>query len=136
MSDRWGKLLLLLGLSASLGAGELAPATAAKIIRVIVLGSGGSKVDCQNKEIAADLSGVAIDPEAKVAWADTDKDVARLAKLGKLVVCGNLDWLGSGASVAVVSEGGRPSITISPRNLATSGVTLPDPIVKISKVVK
>ena len=125
-------------LATCLCAGELAAPTAAKFIRVIVQASGGSKAACVEKEIAGELSGlgVAIDPEAKVCWAASEKDVARLAGLKKLVICGNPDWITQGASVAVTAEGGRPAIYISLKNLGATGVTLPDSIVKISKVVK
>jgi hypothetical protein len=128
----------LVCLSTALVGGELAPPTAAKIIRVIVQASGGSKAECGDKEIAGELSslGVAADPEAKVCWAGSDKEVARLTGKHKLVICGNPDWLAQGAAVALTAEGGRPSIYLSIKNLAAAGVTLPDSIVKISKVVK
>jgi len=125
-------------LTTCLLAGDLAAPTTAKFIRVIVQASGGGKVACAEKEIAGELAGlgVAIDPEAKVCWAASDKDVVRLAGQKKLVICGNPDWIAQGASVAVTAEGGRPAIYISLKNLGAIGVTLPDSIVKISKVVK
>ena len=138
MIVRATRLLPWVCLAATLAAGELAPTTEAKFVRVITVASGGGKVECANKEIAGELTslGLALDPEAKVAWADTDKDVVRLAKLGRLVICGNVDWLAQGAAVAIVAEGGRPSISISLRALANAGVSLPDAVLKISKVQK
>jgi len=125
-------------LSTCVLAGELAAPTSAKIIRVIVQASGAGKVACADKELAGELSGlgVATDPGAKVCWAGSDKDVTRLAGEHKLVICGNQDWLALGASVALTAEGGRPAIYLHVKNLAGTGITLPDSIVKISKVVK
>jgi len=125
-------------LCASLCAGELAPPTAAKIIRVIVQASGGGKVECADKEIAGELSslGIGADPAAKVCWAGSEKEAARFAGQKRLVICGNPDWLAAGAGVAITAEGGRPAIYLSVKNLGAIGVTLPDSIVKISKVVK
>lgn len=134
------RLLPLLYLSALAVGGELAPPTAAKFIRVIVQAGGGGKVACADKEIAGELAnlGVGVEAEAgaKVAWAASPKEVARLAGLHKLVICPNPDWLGEGAAVAITAEGGRPSIYLQMKNLGAAGVTLPDSVVKISKVVK
>jgi hypothetical protein len=125
-------------LCTGLGAGELAAPTAAKIIRVIVQASGGGKVECGDKEIAGELStlGVSVEQAAKTCWAGSEKEAARLAGQKKLVICGNPDWLTTGAAVAITAEGGRPAIYLSIKNLGAIGVTLPDSIVKISKVVK
>ena len=91
-------------LGTALLAGDLAPSTEAKVIRTIVAASGGGKVECDNKELAGLLTGlgVVLDSGAKLAWADTDKDAARLSKQGKLVICGNQDWFAQGAAVAVI----------------------------------
>ncbi len=130
--------LLLLFPAYPMRAADLAAATAAKIIRVIAQASGVAKVECADKEVAGELSslGVGTDPESKVCWAASEKEVAHLAAQHKLVICGKEEWLGQGAGVALTAEGGRPAIFISVKNLTAAGVTLPDSIVKISKVVK
>lgn len=132
------RLLPLLYLSTLAVGGELAPPTAAKFIRVIVQASGAGKVACPDKEIAGELTtlGVDLEADAKVTWAGNAKDVARLAAQHKLVICPNPDWLAEGAAVAITAEGGRPSIYLSSKSLASTGITLPDSIMKISKVVK
>lgn len=132
------RLVIPLCLSALAWGGELAPPTAAKFIRVIAQASGSAKVACADKEIAGELAnlGVGAEADAKVTWAGTAKDVAHFAAQHKLVICPNPDWLGEGASVAITAEGGRPSIYLQMKNLAAAGVTLPDSIVKISKVIK
>ena len=131
-------LLSLFCLSIPLGAAELAPPTVAKIIRVIAQASGVAKAACGDKEIAGELSGLGVgsDPDSKICWAASDKEVARFAAQHRLVICGNQDWLALGASVALTAEGGRPAIFLSVKNLGPTGITLPDSIVKISKVVK
>ena len=131
-------LLSLFCLPIPLCAGELAAPTVAKIIRVIAQASGVAKVECGDKEIAGELSGLGVgnDPDSKICWAGSEKEVARFAAQHKLVICGNPDWLAQGASVALTAEGGRPAIFLSIKSLGPTGITLPDSIVKISKVVK
>jgi hypothetical protein len=131
-------IALLLCASATLLAGDLAVPTVAKFIRVIASASGASKVACSDREVAGELAslGVQADPEAKVVWAGSERDAGRFAKLGRVVICGNIDWLNAGATIAIVAEGGRPALYISARNLAATGVAFPDTIMKISKVIK
>ena len=129
-------ILPLLCICGPLAAGELAAPTVAKFIHVILKGTGTKSVACADKAIAGELAnlGVTVEGDSKIAWADTDKEVAALAKQGKLVVCGTRSLLGSGAGLAVVAEGGRPVIYLDHKAVAASGVTLPDTIVKLSKV--
>jgi hypothetical protein len=138
MERNIARVLPVAFLAVSLAAGDLAAPTAARIIRVIVQATGGTKVDCADKELAGELANLGLpqDPAAKVAWADSQHEVARLAKEGKLVICGREEWMADGAAVVLTAEGGRPSITLSMKNLGASGVTLPDSVVKIAKVVK
>jgi hypothetical protein len=123
--------------STLLQAGDLAAPTVAKFIRVIA-SSGGGKAACRDRDVAAELAtlGVAVDPESKVVWVSLEAEVGKLARMGRLVICGKLELLAAGASVALVAEGGRPTIYISAKNLAGTGVALSDSVLKISKVVK
>jgi hypothetical protein len=131
-------ILLLLGGNAFAWAGDLAAPTVAKFIRVIASASGGSKVVCSDREIAGELTAINVPMEGdgKLVWATTEKDVTKFAKQGKLVICGSQDLLNAGAALAIVAEGGRPTIYISAKNLAASGITLSDSVMKIGKVVK
>jgi hypothetical protein len=134
---RW--ILPVACLSATLPAADLAPPTVAKFVRLVVAAGGGvAKVHCPDKEIAAELRalGLVIDPEGAVVWAGSDRDAVKYGKLGKLVICGQRDFLASGASIALIAEGGRPAIYISPRNLGGTGFILPDSVLKLAKVVK
>ena len=138
MSSRSLWLIPILCLCAPLPAGDLGAATVAKIIRVMAVGTGSKAVACEEKDIAGELAnlGVALDPGARLAWAGSDKEASRLGKEGRLVMCGNPDWLALGAGAAITAEGGRPAIYLNLKNAGASGLTVPDSIVKISKVVK
>ena len=129
-------IVALACLCGHLSAGDLSAATTAKFVRLLLQGAGVHAVACGEREVAGELTnlGVALDPESKVVWADSDKDVARFAKQGRMVICGSKVLLGSGATLAVVAEGGHPVIYLNPRALTASGVTLPDNIVKLAKV--
>jgi predicted nucleic acid-binding protein len=131
-------LIPLLGAVLPLSAGELGAPTVAKFIRVILLSSGGRAVTCADKEIAGELGalGVALEADAKLVWADSEKDVARQAKAGKLVVCGTKGLLASGAALALVAEGGHPVIYLHAKHLAATGMTLPDNILKLAKAAQ
>lgn len=130
--------LLLLFLSPWAQAETLPAATAAKFVRIIAQASGAAKVECADKELAGELAtqGIGLDATCKVAWAANEHEVARLAKQGKLVITGKVELLAAGASLAIAAEGGRPVIYVNPRNLAGTGIALPDSIVKIAKVAK
>ena len=119
-------------------AGDLAAPTLAKFIRVLLVGTATKSVACGDKELGGELAnlGVATDAEAKVVWADTPKDLARVARQGKLVICGTKAFLGEGAAVALVAVGGHPAIYINMKSVAASGLTLPDSIMKIVKVAQ
>ena len=130
--------LIALLLVAPIQAGEVAAPTIAKIIRIVASSGNNVKVACLDPEVAAELGklGLSLDPEARIVWAISDQDVVRLAKQNKLVICGQLGQLAQGGAVAIVAEGGRPSIYIRPANVALSKVSLPDAVIKIGKVVK
>lgn len=122
----------------ALGASEVATPTLAKIIRVLAVTTGDSKVTCQDAELAAELVkvGIAVEDGARIVWALNDKDVQRWVKANRLVVCGQLSSLSQGAAIAVVLEGGRPAIYINAANAASARVAIPDAFLKFGKVVK
>jgi len=111
----------------------------AKTPRVVAAcGGSAGRIACQDGEVAAELRrlGVTVDPKAPIVWATSDREVAQSATPGRLVVCGHPGLLAKGAALAITAEGGRPAIYIHPGHMASSGLTLPDSVVKISKVVK
>jgi len=123
-------------LSAGLGAGELPPELQAKFVKILANNAGSvGKVACKNATLAAKLGeiGMAVDPGAKVAWASSEAEVGALKGAGKMVICGALEWLPKGGAIAVVEEGGKPQIYLHMGNIAASGVTLSDAVLKIGK---
>jgi hypothetical protein len=134
-SKKWFILPVLFACS-GLSAGDLSSATVAKFLRVILQGAGVKSVACADKEIQAELTalGVTVDPDSRVVWVDADKDIPMPVKLGKCVICGTRSGARAGASLALLSEDGRPVILVNPKALAASHVTLPDSVLKLAKV--
>lgn len=121
--------------AASLLAGDLPADVQAKFIKILASSANaGGKVACKDSAVAAELGkiGINTDPESKVAWAGSEGEVASL-KSSKLVICGKLEWLPKGGAIAVVEEGGKPQIYLHMGNIAASGVTLSDAVLKIGK---
>jgi hypothetical protein len=131
-----GLFLPLIIACAPLSAGDLSSTTVAKFLRVILQGAGVKGVACADKEVQAELAGlgVPVDPDSKVVWVDSDKDIALLARLGKCVICGTRSGARAGAALALLSEDGRPVILVNPKALAASHLTLPDSVLKLAKV--
>ncbi len=121
---------------ATLAAGDLSPDQQAKFIKILASSAGSTgKVACRDAALAGELAklGMASDPGAKVAWAGSEAEVKALKAAGKLVICGKLEWLAAGGSIAIVEEGGKPQIILSMGNIAASGITLSDAVLKIGK---
>jgi len=127
---------ILMLATASLIGGELPAEIQAKFIKILAASAGSAgKVACKDAAVAAELgkAGVSADPGAKVAWAASESEVKALKASGKLVICGKLDWLPAGGAIAIVEEGGKPQIYLHMGNIAASGVTLSDTVLKIGK---
>jgi len=126
--------------TASLGlnlfAGELPTDTAAKLIKVVVNGAGG-KITCRDSAMKAALeaSGVQTDASAKIVWSSSPAEIKMLKSQNKLIITSRPEQLGMGASIAIAEDGGRPKIYLHPANLAASGVTLSDSVLKIGEKI-
>lgn len=121
---------------AVLSAGDLAPDQQAKFIKILASSAGSAgKVACKDAALAGELAkmGMANDAGSKVAWAASEAEVKSLKAAGKLVICGKLEWLAAGGGIAIVEEGGKPQIILSMGNIAASGITLSDAVLKIGK---
>jgi len=122
--------------AASLAGGELPAEVQAKFIKILAASAGSpGKVACKDAAVTGELSkaGVSADPASKVAWAASEAEVKSLKAAGKLVICGKLDWLPAGGAIAIVEESGKPQIYLHMGNIAASGVTLSDTVLKIGK---
>jgi hypothetical protein len=117
--------------AAALQAGDVPADIAARFVKIISSG----KVACKDATMASALGGVgcAVDGGAKFAWAASEAEVKSLKAAGKCVITSRLEWLASGGTVAIVEEGGRPQMYIHSGNLAASGASLPDAVLKVSK---
>ena len=127
---------IILLASTGLSAGDLPADVQAKFIKILAASAGSpGKVACKDSAVVAALGGVGMtaDAGAKVAWASSEGEVKSLKAAGKLVICGKLEWLPAGGAIAVVEEGGKPQIYLHMGNIAGSGVTLSDTVLKIGK---
>lgn len=125
---------LLSGLA--LLSGDLPADVQAKFVKILASSANSAgKVACKDAAVAAELGklGVGADSASKVAWAGNEGEVAALKAAGKLVICGKLEWLPKGGSIAIIEEGGKPQIYLHMGNIAASGVTLSDAVLKIGK---
>jgi hypothetical protein len=120
----------------SMLAGDLTPDIQAKFVKILATSAGSpGKVDCSNAGLNAELGkvGMAHDPGSRVAWASSEGEVKSLKAAGKLVLCGKLEWLAAGGSIAVVEENGKPQIYLHMGNISASKVVLSDAVLKIGK---
>ena len=130
-------LLLIIAMLFIVPAFALPPDVNAKFVKILAASAQSSGVvACKDAAVAAELEklGVRIDASAKVAWAASAGEVKALkAAGGKLVICGDLNQLPLGGSIAIVEEGGKPAIYLHMGNIGASGATLSDAVFKIGK---
>ena len=119
---------------------EVPPNVEAKILKVLAtsLEGGTPSVSCKTFELKKEcvLQGVPLADGGSLVWVTSAAEAKTASQQGKLAVCGNLDLLAAGATLAIVSEGGRPSIYVNTANLARSQAKLSDSVMKIAKVAK
>ncbi len=117
-------------------AGELPPDVRAKVVRILATSVGSpGKIACKEPVLMAELAraGFVNDPGANVVYAGSDEEVRISRKAGRLVICGRVSMLASGAGVAVVEEDGRPQIYFHMAHLADSKVVISDAVLKIGR---
>lgn len=127
-------LVATLGLN--LTAAELPVETAAKLVKVVVNGTGG-KITCRDGAMKAALesNGVVVDSSASIIWSSSPIEIRMLKSRGKLIITSRPDQLAMGAAIAIAEDGGRPKIYLHPANLAASGISLPDAVLKIGEKI-
>ena len=116
--------------------GELPPEVQAKFIKILAASAGSAgKVACHDAALAAELAkvGVTVDPGSKVIWAANDSEARAGKSMHKLVIAGQTESLPLGAAIAIVEEGGKPQIYLHMGNIAASGITLSDAVLKIGR---
>lgn len=120
-----------------LRAEDVAPAELVKFVRLLTSSTGQSGFACgSNMSLRFKLEsmGLSTAPASKIAWASTEAEVKALKAAGKMVVVPKLEWLKLGASAAIVMEDGKPVMYLNLANVKASGLTLPDTVIKASKV--
>lgn len=123
-------------LGLSLAAGELPIETTAKLVKVVVNGTGG-KITCRDGVMKAALesNGVTVDSNASVIWSSSPAEIKMLKAKGRLIITSRPEQLAMGACIAIAEDGGRPKIYLHPANLAASGISLPDSVLKIGEKI-
>lgn len=123
-------------LGLSLSAGELPIETAAKLVKVVVNGTGG-KITCRDAAMKAALesNGVSVDSSASIIWSSSPAEIKMLKARGRLIITSRPEQLAMGACIAIAEDGGRPKIYLHPANLAASGVSLPDAVLKLGEKI-
>ncbi len=127
---------MMLAIALPAVAGELPVPLQAKFVKILCGSAGGAtKVASKDASLNAEIAkiGLEVDAGSKVAWATSEGEVAAYKGAGKMVIVSKIDLLPKGGSVAVVEEGGKPQIYLNMGNIAASGVTISDTILKIGK---
>lgn len=128
--------LTVASLGLNLFAGELPAETTAKLLKVVVTGSG-EKINCRDGAMKAALeaTGVPLDSYGKIVWSSNPTEIKMLKSQHKLIITNRPDQLGMGASMSISEDGGKPKIHLHTGNLSASGVTLSDSILKMGEKI-
>ena len=111
--------------------------TEAKFLKVLLSTTGQFGFACNDQGLTKKLEemGVSVGPGFKLAWGSSEMEVRALRAQDRFVVCPSLDWLKSGACMAIVEEEGRPQLYLHTGNAKVIGMPLPDAILKIAKKI-
>jgi len=129
--------ILILAPVALAGATPVSAAELTPFLKVITSSAGApGRIACRDIDLAMQLKKDGLSPDAKspVAWAASASQLASYLAEGKLVVAGDAAMLNQGAAIAIIKEQGKPVILVNAKNVAASGVTLSDALMKIARV--
>jgi len=132
-------LTLCLALLTALAGGtpRLAPGELSPFLRVISasLGSPG-RVACRDIDLSMQFKkdGLSPDPRSPMAFAASPEQIRTYLAEGKLVVCGEEAGLKLGAGIAVFKDKGKPIMVVNRTNVAATGLTLSDALLKIARI--
>jgi len=138
MNAKWRLIWLLPVLCGSLAQAEdLAPATVAKILKLVLADAKEAAIACTDPFLMAELGklGVPIDPTSKVVWIKTAQEKAKYRGSDRLTISGQVADLSGGVIVALVGEGGRSVFYVSRANAQANKISLPTGISKLGKVI-
>jgi hypothetical protein len=117
---------------------DLAPATLAKILKLVVTDAKETSIACTDAQLKFELTklGVRVDPEAKIVWVRSAQEVAKYAGSNRLTISGQVSDLKNGIIVALVGEGGHGAFYLSRANATANKVSLPPAMTQLGKVVQ
>jgi hypothetical protein len=121
-----------------LGAQQAPPLdVSTKFIKVLLTSASQFGFACNDPALKKSLedSGISVGPGFKFAWGMSEGEVRALKAQERFVICPNVEWLKSGAAIAIVQEEGKPSLYLHAANAKASGVAIPDAIAKIAKKI-
>jgi hypothetical protein len=127
-------LVSALGLSAE----DVASDALVKFVRLLVSSTGQSGFACgSNMSLRFKLESMGLSTAAtsKLVWASSEAEVKAMKAANRMVVVPKLEWLKLGGAVAIIQEDGKPVMYLNMANVKASGLTLPDSVIKASKVI-
>jgi hypothetical protein len=121
-----------------LQADDLAPATLAKILKLVMTDAKEPGIACTDPQLRHELAkvGVALHPDSRIVWVKSPEEAASFATSSRITIGGRVALLQSGAIVALVSEGGRPAFYINKQGAMARRVALPHSILQLGKVAQ
>jgi hypothetical protein len=120
-----------------LHADDLAPATLAKILKLVVADAKEPAIACNDPLVRFELEklGVTFDPDSRIVWVKTPQEKTRYRGTNRVTISGQVSDLSGGVIVALVGEGGRCVFYVSKANVDNNKVVLPAAIIKLGKVL-
>jgi hypothetical protein len=121
-----------------LQADDLAPATLAKILKLVMTDAREPDIACTDAQLKGELvkARVALHPDSRIVWVKSPEEAASFATSSRITIGGKVALLKSGAIVALVSEGGRPVFYINKEGAMARRVALPHSILQLGKVAQ
>lgn len=128
--------ILAATLGFSLSAGELPTEMTAKIVKVIVNGTGG-RIVCRDGAMksALESNSVSTEGNSNIVWSSNPSEIRMLKSQRKLIISNKSEHLAMGAGIAITEDGGKPKIYLHPGNIAASGVAVSDAVMKIGEKI-
>jgi hypothetical protein len=107
----------------------------AKFVKILLSSAGQFGFACNDPNLKAKLEsmGVSVGPGFKYAWGSSEAEVRALKAQDRFIICPTVEWLKSGGCIAIVEEGGKPTLYMHVANTKASGVTVSDAITKLAK---
>jgi hypothetical protein len=139
MNSKWRLVWLMPILcGAMLHAEDLAPATLAKILKLVMTDAKESGIACNDPLLKLELAkiGVSLNPESRIVWVKSTQEKAKFRGTNRLTIGGQVSDFSEGVVIALVGEGGRCAFYVSKVNADANKVVLPTAVMKLGKVIQ